>query len=95
MLRLWLIAILAAGLLVVVKSHDLLHTTGLLGHCAVTRTPPGAKGSWRACNKGMLDGSPDLSGDSCSPRVSDQGTCVGSKPSTETVKTSSPSTYET
>ncbi len=68
MLRLWLIAMLAAGLLVVVRSNDLLHTTGLLGHCAVTRTPPGAKGSWRACAKGMLDGRPDLSGDSCSRR---------------------------
>jgi len=68
MLRLWLIAILAAGLLVVVRSHDLLHRTGLLGHCAVTHAPARAKGSWHSCERGVLDGRPDLSSDSCRPQ---------------------------
>jgi hypothetical protein len=61
MVRLWLIAMLAAGLLTVVRSHDLMHRTGLLGHCAMTQAPVGSRGSWRACNKGVLDGRPDLS----------------------------------
>ena len=65
MLRLWLIAMLAAGTLVVARGHDVMHRTGLLGHCAVTHAPSGAKGSWQACDKGVLDGRPDLSSHSC------------------------------
>src|SRR4051794_10740527 len=65
MLRLWLIAMLAAGTLAVVRDHDLMHRTGLLGHCAVTHSPTGAKGSWQACDKGVLNGRPDLSSRSC------------------------------
>ena len=65
MLRLWLIAMLAAGFLVVVRGHDLVHRTGLLSHCAVTQTPNGAKGSWQACDKGVLNGRPDLTSRSC------------------------------
>ena len=65
MLRIWLMAMLAAGLLVVVRGHDLMHRTGLLGHCAATQSPTGAKGSWQACDKGVLDGRPNLSSHSC------------------------------
>ena len=65
MLRLWLIAMLAAGTLAVVRDHDLMHRTGLLGHCAVTHSPTGAKGSWQACDKGILNGRPDLTSHAC------------------------------
>jgi hypothetical protein len=65
MLRLWLIAMLAAAVLVLVKDHGLLHRTGLVGYCTATQAPVGAKGSWRACQKGVLDGRPDLSRQSC------------------------------
>lgn len=65
MLRLWLMAMLAAVVLVAVKDHDLLHRSGLLGHCTTTRTPPGAKGTWRACNTGVIGGRPSLAGESC------------------------------
>jgi len=65
MLRIWLIAMLAAAVLILVRDHDLLHRTGLVGHCTTTPAPAGAKGSWHACEKGLLDGRPDLSRESC------------------------------
>ncbi|MGB2875934.1 MAG: hypothetical protein WBB76_10740 [Gaiellaceae bacterium] len=65
MLRLWLIAMLAASLLAIVRGHDLLHRTGLLGSCAAMHTPVGRHGAWRSCQKGVLDGRPDLSRSSC------------------------------
>jgi hypothetical protein len=65
MVRLWLLAMLVAVVLITVKDRDLLHRTGLLGHCSTTTAPPGAKGTWRACEKGKLDGRPDLSRKSC------------------------------
>ncbi len=65
MLRIWLLAMLAAAVLVTVKDHDLLRRTGLLGYCTTAHAPPGAKGAWRACEKGVVDGRPDLSRQSC------------------------------
>ncbi len=65
MLRIWLIAMLAAAALVVVRDHDLLHRTDLIGHCASTTAPAGARGAWRACERGVLDGRPNLSQRSC------------------------------
>jgi hypothetical protein len=65
MLRLWLIAMLAAGLLVVARDHDLMHRTNLLGHCAATHAPVGSRGSWQACHKGVLNGRPDLARHAC------------------------------
>lgn len=65
MVRIWLMAMLAAAVLIAVKDQDLLHRAGLIGYCITTAAPPGAKGSWRACEKGKLDGRPDLSRQSC------------------------------
>jgi hypothetical protein len=65
MLRIWLMAMLAAAVLVTVRDHDVLHRAGLIGHCTTTTAPPGAKGAWRACEKGRLDGRPDLAHQSC------------------------------
>jgi hypothetical protein len=68
MLRIWLMAMLAAAMLVVVRDHDVLHRAGLIGHCTTAPRPVGTNGAWRACEKGMLDGRPDLSRQSCSRR---------------------------
>ncbi|MDX6506277.1 MAG: hypothetical protein QOG06_921 [Gaiellaceae bacterium] len=68
MLRIWLMAMLAAALLVVVRDHDVLHRAGLIGYCTSAPRPAGTSGSWRACEKGVLDGRPDLSRSSCSRR---------------------------
>ncbi len=68
MLRIWLMAMLAAALLVVVRDHDVLHRAGLIGYCTSSPRPAATSGSWRACEKGMLDGRPDLSRHSCSRR---------------------------
>jgi hypothetical protein len=65
MLRIWLLAMLAAAVLVIAKDHDVLHRSGLIGYCARTYAPPGSSGSWRACERGVLDGRPDLSRQSC------------------------------
>jgi len=65
MLRIWLLAMLAAAVLVIAKDHDVLHRSGLIGYCTRTDAPLGARGSWRACEKGVLDGRPDLSRQSC------------------------------
>jgi hypothetical protein len=68
MLRIWLMAMLAAAVLGTVRQYDLLHRTGLVSHCTTTKAPHGAKGTWRVCEKGRLDGRPDLAGSACSRR---------------------------
>ena len=68
MLRIWLMAMLAAAVLGTVRDHDLLHRTGLIGYCTTTTAPHGAKGTWRACEKGAIDGRPNLTGNSCTRR---------------------------
>jgi hypothetical protein len=65
MIRIWLIAMLAAALLMVFRSTDLMHATGLLGSCSATQPPVGAHGAWRVCRKGLLGGRPDPTGESC------------------------------
>ncbi|HTS73407.1 MAG TPA: hypothetical protein VMG74_06835 [Gaiellaceae bacterium] len=65
MIRIWLIAMLAAALLMVVRSTDLLHATGLLHSCSTIPAPSGRHGSWRSCRKGLLDGRADLSRQAC------------------------------
>jgi hypothetical protein len=65
MIRIWLIAMLAAALLVVVRNTDLLHATGLLHSCSTVPAPSGRHGSWHACRKGLLNGRADLSGQAC------------------------------
>jgi hypothetical protein len=65
MLRIWLMAMLAAAVLITVKDQDVLHRAGLIGYCTITTAPPGAKSSWRVCEKGKPDGRPDLSRQSC------------------------------
>lgn len=68
MLRIWLIAMIAAALLVVVRSYDPLHRIGLLASCTTIHAPAGAHGAWRSCRKGLLNGRPDLSSESCRQR---------------------------
>jgi hypothetical protein len=68
MLRIWLLAVLAAALFAVVSGHDVLHRAGLVGHCTSAPRPGGAAGAWRACKKGLLDGRPNLAHQSCQPR---------------------------
>jgi hypothetical protein len=71
MLRIWLMAMLAAALIVVVHDHDVLHRAGLIGYCTSSPRPAGTSGAWRACEKGVLDGRPNLSGQSCRRRGED------------------------
>jgi hypothetical protein len=65
MLRIWLMAMLAAAVLFTVKHQHVLHRAGLIGYCATKTALPGVRGSWRACEKGKIDGRPDLSRQSC------------------------------
>jgi len=68
MVRIWLMAILAAAVIVAVRDHDVLHRAGLTGYCTTSPRPAGTSGVWRACQKGVLDGRPNLSGQSCQRR---------------------------
>jgi hypothetical protein len=68
MVRIWLMAMLAAAVLVAVRDHDVLHRAGLTGYCTSSPRPAGTSGVWRACEKGVLDGRPDLSRQSCQRR---------------------------
>jgi hypothetical protein len=68
MLRIWLMAMLAAAMFAVVRDHDVLHRAGLTGRCTTAPRPAGTTGHWRACEKGVLDGRPDLSRQSCTRR---------------------------
>jgi hypothetical protein len=68
MLRIWLMAMLAVAMLAVVRDHDVLHRAGLVGHCTTAPRPAGTTGHWRACEKGVFDGRPDLSRESCTRR---------------------------
>jgi hypothetical protein len=65
MVRIWLMAVLAAAMIVAVRDHDVLHRAGLIGYCTSAPRPAGTTGDWRACEKGMLDGRPDLTRQSC------------------------------
>jgi hypothetical protein len=69
MLRIWLMAMLAAALIVVVHDHDVLHRAGLIGYCTSSPRPAGTTGEWRACERGVLDGRPNLSRQSCRLRA--------------------------
>jgi hypothetical protein len=69
MLRIWLMAMLAAALIVVVHDHDVLRRAGLIGYCTSSPRPAGTTGEWRACEKGVLDGRPNLSRQSCRLRA--------------------------
>jgi hypothetical protein len=68
MLRIWLLAMCAAALLVVVRDHHVLRRAGLIGYCKTSPRPAGTTGAWRACQEGKLDGRPDLSRQSCDRR---------------------------
>lgn len=65
MIRIWLIAMLAAAFLVVARNTDLLHATGLLRSCSTVPAPAGRHGSWHSCRKGLLNGRTDLSKQAC------------------------------
>ena len=68
MVRIWLLAMLAAAMVVAVRDHDVFHRAGLIGYCTSSPRPAGTSGVWRACEKGVLDGRPDLSRHSCQRR---------------------------
>ena len=68
MVRIWLLAMLAAAMVVAVRDHDVLDRAGLTGYCRSSPRPAGTSGVWRACEKGVLDGRPNLSGKSCQRR---------------------------
>jgi hypothetical protein len=61
MLRIWLMAMLAAAMFGVVRHTDVLHRAGLTGYCTTAPHPAGTTGHWRVCEKGVLNGRPDLS----------------------------------
>jgi hypothetical protein len=69
MLRIWLMAMLAAAVIVVVHDHDVLHRAGLIGYCTSSPRPAGTTGQWRAREKGVLDGRPNLARQSCRLRA--------------------------
>jgi hypothetical protein len=71
MVRIWLMAMVAAVVIVAVRDHNVLHRAGLVGYCTSSPRPTGTTGAWRACEKGVLDGRPDLSRQSCTPRGRD------------------------
>jgi hypothetical protein len=71
MLRIWLMAMLAAAVLVVVRDHDALHRAGLVGYCTSSPRPVGTTGSWRTCEKGVIDDRPNLSRNACKSRGRD------------------------
>ena len=56
MLRIWLMTMLAAAMLGVVRHTDVLHRAGLTGYCTAAPRPAGTSGQWRTCEKGVLDG---------------------------------------
>jgi hypothetical protein len=68
MVRIWLMAMLAAAVIVAVRDHDVLHRAGLVGYCTSSPRPAGTSGVWRACQRGVLDGRPNLTRESCQPR---------------------------
>jgi len=68
MLRIWLMAMLAAAMFGVVRHTDVLHRAGLTGYCTTAPRPAGTTGHWRTCEKGVLDGRPDLSRQRCTLR---------------------------
>jgi hypothetical protein len=68
MLRIWLMAMCAAATLMVARDLQVFHRAGLVGYCTTSPRPAGTTGSWRACQKGTLDGRPDLSRQSCTRR---------------------------
>ena len=67
MLRIWLMAMLAAAVLGTVRDHDLLHRTGLIGY-ARPRPLPTAKRHLARVREGRDRRRPNLTGNSCSRR---------------------------
>ena len=68
MVRIWLLAMFVTVMVVAVRDHNVLHRAGLVGYCTSSARPAGTTGVWRACEKGVLDGRPDLSRQSCKRR---------------------------
>jgi hypothetical protein len=58
-------AILIVALMVAVKDGRVLHNTGLTGGCRAVATPAGDDGAWHACDRGKLQGAPDLTRQGC------------------------------
>jgi len=73
MLRLAILTVLLAAALTAVKREHLLERAGLTGSCAVVAAPADPTGEWRACKKGRLTGTPDLSRDGCTRRGVHEG----------------------
>jgi len=58
-------AVLVFALMVAVKDGRLMHKAGLKGGCTTIQTEASETGTWQACTPGKLQGSPDLSRQSC------------------------------
>jgi hypothetical protein len=60
-MRILFVAGLVAVAMFLIKEQQLLHRTGLLGHCTPVEAPAGDRAAWQACRAGKLAGRPDLS----------------------------------
>ena len=65
MFRIFVIAVLLVGAMIVIKDDRVLERSGFLGYCSAVAPPVGQDGDWHACKKGKLSGAPDLSLKSC------------------------------
>jgi hypothetical protein len=68
-LRIAIVAALAAASLAFVQQKQVLQNAHLTGYCTQVATPAGQTGVWHECRAGKLTGTPGLSRGSCA-RVS-------------------------
>lgn len=64
LIRIVLVAVLAVGIMLAIKSGHILRGAGLLSDCAPLTSANGPWGELRGCSEGKLDGWRDLS-DTC------------------------------
>jgi hypothetical protein len=65
MLRILLASLFVLAVMVAIKDGRVLEQTGLVGSCSTVPAPGGQSGYWHACEKGRLEGRPDLTRKSC------------------------------
>jgi hypothetical protein len=64
-IRVVVVAVLALGLMLVIKDGRLTAKAKLVSRCQTVATPLGQTGQYRECTKGLIDGRRDLEGDGC------------------------------
>ena len=64
LVRIFLVALVAGGLMIAIKSGMILDDADLLANCEDVAVPTSVNDSWQACTEGRLDGRRDLS-DTC------------------------------